>query len=183
MRQPDDVYVLVVDDEPDIREFLASVLEDAGMEVETAENGNDALAQIKERIPDLISLDLVMPGKSGIRLIHELRKNPDWSRIPVVIVTGHARDTTIKKDLDQILAESTMSGPSSFLEKPVTPKGYLDNICRILEVEPPALEPALGEKADLRQEAEDLLAGADKATLEAIIAKLKSEKDSPDPAD
>jgi CheY-like chemotaxis protein len=176
MRKPEDVFVLVVDDEPDIRDFLASVLEDAGMEVQTAEDGNEALESIKARPPDLISLDLVMPGKSGIRLIHELRRHPQWSRIPVVIVTGHARDADIKRDLDQILAESTMSGPSSFLEKPVTPKGYLQNICRILEVEPAEVEAA-DERADnLRQEAEDLLAQADQDTLKAILAKLKKEK-------
>lgn len=146
------------------------------MEVRTAENGNEALDLIRERIPDLVSLDLVMPGKSGIRLLHELRRNPEWSRIPVVIVTGHARDTAIKKDLDAVLAESTMSGPASFLEKPVTPQGYLENICRILDVERPAAEAGSGPAKDLRREAEQLLAGADQATLEAILARLKQEQ-------
>ncbi|MFH1844149.1 MAG: response regulator [bacterium] len=176
MRQPAEVHVLVVDDEPDIREFLASVLEDAGMEVETAEDGNVALERIKARTPDLVSLDLVMPGKSGIRLLHELRKNNEWSRIPVVIVTGHARDTDIKKDLDAVLAESTMSGPSSFLEKPVTPQGYLENICRLLDVEVPDLEPRPSSADGLRREAESMLANADRATLEAILDKLKKDK-------
>jgi len=175
MRQPDEVHVLVVDDEPDIREFLASVLEDAGMAVETAEDGNVALERLKAKTSDLISLDLVMPGKSGIRLLHELRKNNEWAKIPVVIVTGHARDTNIKKDLDAVLAESTMSGPSSFLEKPVTPQGYLDNICRILDVEVPDLEPRLNSADTLRREAESMLANADRATLEAILNKLKNE--------
>jgi len=178
MRKPEDVRVLVVDDEPDIRDFLASVLEDAGMEVDTAEDGNEAMALIKEQPPDLISLDLVMPGKSGIRLIHELRRDPSLSKIPVVIVTGHARDTEIKRDLDTVLAESTMSGPASFLEKPVTAKGYLENICRILEVESPGIETGFDEADVLRQEAENLMANADKATLQDILAKLKAERDS-----
>lgn len=177
MRKPEDVRVLVVDDEPDIREFLASVLEDAGMQVETAENGNVALDRIRVRIPDLVSLDLVMPEKSGIRLIHELRKHAEWSKIPVVIVTGHARDASIKRDLDAVLAESTMSGPSSFLEKPVTPKGYLENICRILNVEAPSLDHQPGTTDSLRQEAEQMLAGADRATLEKILGKLKAEEE------
>jgi len=177
MRKPEDVRVLVVDDEPDIRDFLASVLEDAGMEIETAENGNDALERIARQAPDLISLDLVMPGKSGIRLIHELRKHPEWSRIPIVIVTGHAKDTAIKQDLDQILAESTMTGPSSFLEKPVTPQGYLDNICRILRVEAPTLENSPDSTTQLRQEAEDLLADADRGTIQEILDRLKQENE------
>jgi CheY-like chemotaxis protein len=176
MRKPEDVRVLVVDDEPDIREFLASVLEDAGMEVDTAEDGNQAWDKIQNQPPDLISLDLVMPGKSGIRLLHELRWDSKLSKIPVVIVTGHARDAAIKQDLDQVLAESTMSGPASFLEKPVTPKGYLENICRILQIQVPVQETTPDETESMRREAEDLLANADPATLEAIIAKLKKER-------
>jgi CheY-like chemotaxis protein len=177
MRRPEDVRVLVVDDEDDIRDFLASVLEDAGMDVVTAADGNEAMAIIQKQPPDLVSLDLVMPGKSGIRLIHEMRRDPQLSKIPVVIVTGHARDTAIKRDLDQVLAESTMSGPASFLEKPVTPKGYLENICRILDVESPGIETGFDAADALRQEAEELLATADPATLEAILAKLKAEKE------
>jgi len=176
MRKPEDVRILVVDDEPDIRDFLASVLEDAGMKVETAEDGNKAWQMIQDQPPDLISLDLVMPGKSGIRLLHELRWDAKLSKIPVVIVTGHARDAAIKQDLDQVLAESTLSGPSSFLEKPVTPKGYLENICRILEIAVPAPEATTDATAEMRREAEELLSGADKATLEAIIARLKKQK-------
>ena len=177
MRKAEDVRVLVVDDEADIRDFLASVLEDVGMTVEIAENGNVALERVAAAPPDLISLDLVMPGKSGIRLIHELRKNPEWSRIPVVIVTGHARDTAIKQDLEDILAASTMSGPSSFLEKPVTPQGYLENICRILDVEVPEIESGFGHPSDLRREAEKMLADADQATLEAVLKHLRAESE------
>ena len=176
MRKPEDVRVLVVDDEPDIREFLASVLEDAGLAVDTAADGNQAWDMIQDSPPDLISLDLVMPGKSGIRLLHELRRDAKLSRIPVVIVTGHARDADIKRDLDQVLAESTLSGPASFLEKPVTPKGYLENICRILEIAVPEPEVIPDAKEAMRREAEELLSGADQATLEAIIARLKKHK-------
>ncbi|MCP4901855.1 MAG: response regulator, partial [bacterium] len=74
-RKPEDVTVLVVDDEPDIAIYLASVLEDAGINVVTANDGEMALEAIQRQVPDLISLDLVMPRKSGIRLMMELRKN------------------------------------------------------------------------------------------------------------
>jgi two-component system alkaline phosphatase synthesis response regulator PhoP len=177
MRKPEDVTVLVVDDEADVREFLASVLEDAGMRVETADNGNTALAMIRSRPPDLISADLVMPGKSGIRLIHELRKNPAWARIPVLIVTGHARDRDIKQGLDGVLADSSLTGPSTCLEKPVTPQGYLEEVCRLLGVEPPA-EAALPTGQDaLRQEAERLVRDADPETLARLLEQLR--KDGP----
>jgi CheY-like chemotaxis protein len=179
MRKAEDVRVLVVDDEPDVRDFLASVLEDAGIQVETAADGAAALESIRRRVPDLISTDLVMPGKSGIRLIHELRTHPEWSGIPVLIVTGHARDNDIRGSLDDILSESSLVGPSSCLEKPITPHGYLENVCRLLDVEVPELDAAVEVDGDLRREASALLEGADRATLETILSQLRGEGGPP----
>ncbi len=170
-RRPEDVTVLVVDDERDIAFYLGSVLEDAGMNVVTAHDGDEALAAMKHQAPDLISLDLVMPKKSGIRFMRELRKNREWSRIPVIIVTAHARNQKIRQDLDQVLAESTMVGPSLYLEKPVTPRSYLQSISDVLGVRTqPADEPP---DTRLREEAKALLENADAATLEAILGRLR----------
>ena len=72
MAKPQDKTILVVDDEPDIVMFLSTALEEAGFNVVTAADGNEALERVKEATPDFISLDLVMPGKSGIRFFHEL---------------------------------------------------------------------------------------------------------------
>jgi CheY-like chemotaxis protein len=69
MARPEDKTVLVVDDEEDVREYFAMALEDAGFNVLRAANGNEALERIREKTPDFISLDLVMPEKSGIRLL------------------------------------------------------------------------------------------------------------------
>jgi CheY-like chemotaxis protein len=170
MRSADDVTVLVVDDDPDVVTYLASILEDGGLNVVTAGDGFAALDRIRERPPDLISLDLVMPGKSGIRLLHELHKSAQWSHIPVIIVSGHTRDAGVRRDLDEVLADSTISGPSAYLEKPVTPQKYLEHVCRILGVE---LSPAAGERpaTDLREEAEALVRGADPVLLEEILAR------------
>jgi len=172
-RKPEEVTVLVVDDEVDIATYLASVLEDAGMNVVTAHDGEEALAEIERRPPDLISLDLVMPRKSGIRLLMELRKNREWKRIPVIIVTAHARDPKVRKDLDGVLAEATMTGPSLYLEKPVTPQKYLKAICDIVGVEA-TVEDMFGDShTAMREEAKDLLDTIDAATLEAVLGKLK----------
>ena len=84
--------ILVVDDEADVRNFLKIALIEAGFNVITATNGNKALEEVKKTIPDLISLDLVMPEKSGAMFHRELNKNKEWSKIPIIIVTGHARD-------------------------------------------------------------------------------------------
>jgi CheY-like chemotaxis protein len=173
LRRPEEVTVLVVDDEPDVVTYLASVLEDAEMRVVTAHDGDQALRILRERTVDLISLDLVMPRKSGIRLLVELRKNHEWSRIPVIFVTGHAHDPGVRKDVAEALAGSTMSGPSLYLEKPVTPVSYLNHICKILGVACP-MESELNDRRDeLRRRAMELLNGADAEALEAAIRKLK----------
>ena len=139
----------------------------------TAHDGDRAMELLGDHEVDLISLDLVMPRKSGIRLFMELRRQPRWSRIPVVFVTGHAKDPDVNKDMAQIMADSTMVGPSLCLEKPVTPDGYLNHICSILGVEhePDAEERERAE--ELRREAQELLASADAGTLEKLLDRLK----------
>ena len=75
MTKPDEKRILVVDDEPNVRHYLQTILEDAGFRVITASNGVEALAEIKKAPPDFISLDLVMPRKSGRKLLHEIQKH------------------------------------------------------------------------------------------------------------
>lgn len=175
-RRPEDVTVLIVDDEVDITNYLGTVLTDAGMTVLIAHDGDEALELLRAQIPDLISLDLVMPGKSGIRVLMELRKQRDWSRIPVIIVTAHARDPKVQRDLSDTLAGSTMAGPSLYLEKPVTAQSYLQSICDILGVDAEIPKPLFGDSSEmLRDEARQLLEHADAAALEDVLGRLRSE--------
>ena len=67
--------VLVVDDEADVRNFLKAALKEAGFEVVTASDGFEALERVKQQVPDLISLDLVMPKKSGAKFYRDLTRN------------------------------------------------------------------------------------------------------------
>jgi CheY-like chemotaxis protein len=120
--------ILVVDDEADIRRFLKTALIEAGFEVMTAGDGFEALDRLKEKTPDLISMDLVMPRRSGVMLYRDLIKSREWSQIPVIIVTGHARDEVGRADLKEL----TISGPGIYLEKPVRPKDYIASIKNIL---------------------------------------------------
>ena len=75
--------VLVVDDEEDVRSFLMMVFEDAGAEVVSASDGDQAVAMAREHQPDLISLDLSMPGKDGVETFVELRRTAETEEIPV----------------------------------------------------------------------------------------------------
>jgi len=175
MAKPEDFTVLVVDDEPDIRAYLRALLEDAGLNVETAQDGEEALEKVKEKKPDFISLDLVMPKKSGIRFFYELRKNKEWSRIPVVIVTGHAKDEKVRKEMDDLFEGKTLTGPRTYLEKPVKPEDYVNMVKRELGLEADAAGKS-GAEDDLKYKAKHLLETADKETLERAIKLLSKEK-------
>lgn len=164
-------YVLVVDDEPDVRSYLRSALEDAGFAVHTASDGMEALELIKHDPPDLISLDLVMPRHSGAKLYRELQKDKKLSKIPVLIVTGHARDDLGKTDFE----EMTMSGPGIYLEKPVHPDTYVSAVSKLLGIEMPKLPDEI-KNEDLRRSLDQALSGAGREALQRALDALKSKK-------
>ncbi len=159
-------YVLVVDDEPDVRGYLKCALEDAGFVVQTACDGLEALDLVRRDPPDLISLDLVMPRHSGARFYRELQKDGKLSKIPVLIVTGHARDELGRTDFE----EMTMSGPGIYLEKPVRPDSYVSAARRLLGLDDPDTpEP---EPEDLRRSLDRALSGADREALQRALDAL-----------
>jgi DNA-binding response OmpR family regulator len=162
--------ILVVDDEKDVREFLKAALSEAGFDVIEAEDGNVALEKIKNEIPDLISLDLVMPKKSGARLHRELSKNKDWSKIPVIIVTGHARDEIGKADLKEL----TMSGPGIYLEKPVKPHNYIAAIKKLLNMETTEDEKETAELVELQSKLKNIIDNSDSKTLQKLKELLNN---------
>jgi CheY-like chemotaxis protein len=168
--------VLVVDDEPDIVFFLRAVLEDHGFQVMTAFNGQEATDKMRQQLPDLISLDLIMPGKSGIRFFHELRKNKEWSKIPVLFVSGHVRETIDGSNLVEILKDRTLSGPATYLEKPVNAQTYIRTINTILGLEQKTEEQAEEGSPELQDQVESLLSNAPPETLERILQMLKENK-------
>ena len=164
--------ILVVDDEKDVREFLKAALTEAGFEVIVAEDGSIALEKIKKEIPDLISLDLVMPHKSGAKLHRELSKNKKWSKIPIIIVTGHARDDLGKSDLKEL----TMSGPGVYLEKPVKPDNYIAAIKKILNMDTTDEEKKIAEMVHLQSDLKNIIDNADSVTLKKIKGIINNTK-------
>jgi CheY-like chemotaxis protein len=162
--------VLVVDDEPDVRSYLAQILEDAGFEVRTAGDGLEALELIHARPPDFISLDLVMPRQSGHKLLYELRKDRDLSRIPVLIVTAHARDELGEGDLRDIVDNRVIAGPGVYLEKPVKPADYVRCVQRALGME---VEPEGEDRARLQEEVRRTLSGAEPHALRRALEALR----------
>jgi CheY-like chemotaxis protein len=175
MSKPDEKTILIVDDEPDIRIYLQTLLEDEGFNVMTASDGDEAIKKVMEKIPDFISLDLVMPKKSGIKFFHELRRNKEWAKIPVVVVTAHAQDEVGKKDLKELFEGKVISGPKVYLEKPVKPLDYVNMIKNELDIEVEKVEP--GTKVeDIRKELLSMLDSADAKTLQKALDQLKKKE-------
>jgi len=160
--------ILVVDDEPDIRLFLKTVLEDAGFEVMTADNGKHALERIKDHKPDLISVDLVMPRMGGLKLIKYLQKNPQLAEIPFIVVTAHARDELGREDFLKLKAEKFLVGPHSYMEKPIVPSEYITMINVRLGVE----QGKVSDADDLKAKIMDKMATAKKEKLEETLKTL-----------
>jgi two-component system, OmpR family, KDP operon response regulator KdpE len=99
--------ILVVDDEPQIRRALKTTLAAHGFEVETAEDGDDALVRIATWTPDAIVLDLVMPGKDGFEVLRDTRT---WSQVPVIVLSARGQESDKVHALDM--------GADDYLTKP-----------------------------------------------------------------
>jgi len=170
MARAEDKTVLVVDDEPNVRLFLQTALEDAGFNVVTAADGDEALEIIRATRPDFISLDLVMPKRSGPRLLYELKRDKELSRIPMLIVTAHAKTELGKGDLESIMADSVMSGPGVYLEKPVRPAAYVRHVKEALGIE---VTEEDDDKVNLREELEDRMKDASPEAIRKALDALK----------
>ncbi len=171
MSKTDEVtkVVLVVDDEEDIRNYLSMALEDAGFTVLTASDGFEALEIARKERPDLISLDLVMPKRSGAKFYQDLQRDPQLAKIPVILVTGHARDDQGKPDFDEL----TMSGIGVYLEKPVKPVKYVEAVSNMLGVELAHPDKA---KEDVRSELEKRLGDASLEDLQKALDAMKKKE-------
>jgi len=113
--------VLIVDDEPDAIEFVKAILDEiTEFEVIDAIDGESGLEMAKQYIPDLIILDVMMPGIDGFKVFNELRLNTATREIPVIMLTGVADKIGIqffKEDMKKFFG----SEPVAYIEKPVNP--------------------------------------------------------------
>ncbi len=116
--------VLLVDDEPDILEFLEYNLQKEGIKVHTATNGSEAISVAQRVKPHLIVLDIMMPEKDGIETCRELRASEEFRQTPIAFLT--ARD----EDYTQITALEI--GGDDFITKPIKPKVFISRIKALL---------------------------------------------------
>ena len=110
--------ILIIDDEPDIRTYLMAALEDSGYETFAVKENEPATEAIKSHQPDLIILDIMMPKQSGISIYKELRSKPQFSNIPVAIISGMLPRKGFKTEFKKLINDNTISFPEGFIEKP-----------------------------------------------------------------
>jgi DNA-binding response OmpR family regulator len=122
-------YVLIVDDDPDLVETVAMLLESKGYEVGKAYDGIEGEESIKKRRPDVLVLDVMMPRKDGYKLCKELKANKWTQDIPVILLTavGEAVSTTTYTH-----AEGMSTEAEDFIPKPVDAKTLVEAVERLL---------------------------------------------------
>jgi CheY-like chemotaxis protein len=125
--------VLVVDDEMDIRTFISTLLESNGYKLRLAENGEQGMQKLRDEPPDLVTLDVMMPKESGIKMYREIKTNPDYENIPVLIISGLAKKTFLhsQKVLDKFKNQQVPQ-PDGYIEKPPEPEELMAEVKRLL---------------------------------------------------
>lgn len=115
--------ILVVDDSPTERYFLTDILIKNGFSVSTAENGEEALLKVKADKPQLILMDVVMPGQNGFQITRAISKDPETQDIPIIICTSKGQETDRIWGLRQ--------GARDYVVKPVDPQELLAKIAEL----------------------------------------------------
>lgn len=119
--------ILVIDDEPDIVTFLTMLLEDNGYRVISAQNGQQGLDAAKAEKPDLITLDITMPEKSGVKFYREMKSDPGLSDVPIIIVTG------VSGDFEQFISgRKQVPPPEGYISKPIEEETILKTIVDLI---------------------------------------------------
>jgi CheY-like chemotaxis protein len=177
MASASEKVLLIVDDEPDVRNYLAACAEDAGFKVFTAADGEEAVAKVQSVNPDLMTLDMVMPKKSGYRVLKEVRSMEKFAQLPVIVITAHANDELGSEDMKNLYTTFSGGGaPKVTLEKPITPQKLIKVISEILDVD--TASPELPqEKKPVVNDLASMLENADTDTLAAVRRLLADKKE------
>ena len=117
--------VLVADDDEDVLQLVAAVLEEEGYEIETARDGLEALDRLSTRRPDLALLDVRMPGVDGVELSRRIRRNPRTRDVPVILLSAlvHAK----------YVARGFAAGATDYIRKPFSPNELIARVGATLD--------------------------------------------------
>ena len=113
--------ILIIDDEPDILEYLSTFLQDNGYATITAKDGAEAMSQVELENPDLVTLDITMPEESGVKFYRKMKQNPNLKQIPIIIVTG------VSDDFEKFIStRRNVPPPEGYVHKPIDLKIVLE---------------------------------------------------------
>ena len=119
--------ILIIDDDPIALELIEYALQQEGYETITASNGVEGLAKVRDEKPDLVVLDVMLPGLDGFEVCHRLRAEPETARLPILMLSAKAREV----DIDT----GRRMGATIYLTKPLDPSGLVVQVGTLLEQE------------------------------------------------
>ena len=125
--------ILVIDDEPDVRVYLRTIFREQGAEVVEAPDANQGMRALQSERPDLMTLDLILPRKTGEKLYWEIRKDERFAALPVVVVSGYAAVDSPRIDFHRFLAEKHLPEPDGMIEKPIDVEKLLAAVKKALK--------------------------------------------------
>ena len=132
--------VLVVDDEADLVELIGLNLRRSGYRVATASNGEEALRQARKLLPDLVILDVMMPGLDGTEVTRQLRASADTEHLPILMLTARTEET------DEVVGLSV--GADDYVTKPFSPKVLMARVKSLMRRSTVPATPAAGPEGE-----------------------------------
>lgn len=121
--------VLVIDDDNDVLAYLSTWFTDHDFIVDVAHDGIEATARLKAHKPDLITLDIIMPNETGIKFYREIKKDPQYTSIPVIIITG-----IMGEFQDFISHRRTVPPPNGYISKPFKEEELHNTVNEVLKM-------------------------------------------------
>ena len=118
--------ILIIDDEKDMRVYLEALFRKAGYETDSAADGDEGVWLAEAHKPDLITLDVLMPKKSGVKAYRGLRTSDKTADIPIIVLTGLARSDDFFGNLGELRP------PEAVVEKPIEREGFLDKVRELI---------------------------------------------------
>ena len=116
-------HVLIIDDSKTEQMFLTTLMNKHNMSCSVADSADAAMAQLEQKKPDLILLDVVMPGKSGFQFARQISKNPEFADIPIILCSSKSQEADVIWGMRQ--------GARAYVTKPINPTELLEKIRRL----------------------------------------------------
>ena len=120
--------VLVVDDDPDVCDLVAYKLRKSGYEVRSATDGDEAISAVAEQLPDLVLLDIMMPGPSGLEVLERWRADPATATLPVILLTARAQESDVETGF--------ALGADDYILKPFSPRELARRVAAVIAHSP-----------------------------------------------